>query len=312
MGTYTVKSGDTLTGVARRFSTSVSHLASTNRIANPNLIYVGQKLSVPDDFTAAPSKGVPQRDLRRGDQNADVQKLQTALVKLGHMTQKQMNTGPGIFGPQTEAAVKSFQSSQGVPNTGFYGPMTRAALNKVMAGRPDGPTPPTPTPPKGDFSKPPTVQAPSPNQNSRGGMDIDTIVLHHTASSNGAGDLAWMRNPKSEVSAHYMLDKDGTLYQLVGDEKRAWHAGTSELHGVPTDVNGRSIGIEIVNAGNGKDPFTDAQYRVLNQLVGHLKQKYDVPTNNIVGHKDVAVPKGRKSDPAPNFDWSRIRGGMHA
>ena len=107
-----------------------------------------------------------------------------------------------------------------------------------------------------------------------------------------------MRNPKSEVSAHYMVDRDGKIYQLVNDQKRAWHAGKGELHGVPTDVNGRSIGIEIVNDGSGKTPFTDAQYKSLTQLVGYLKQEYKVPMNNILGHKDVAVPKGRKGDPA--------------
>ncbi|MFY0576753.1 N-acetylmuramoyl-L-alanine amidase [Cystobacter fuscus] len=112
------------------------------------------------------------------------------------------------------------------------------------------------------------------------------------------------------VSAHYMLDRDGKIYQLVGDEKRARHAGKGELHGVPTDVNGRSIGIEIVNDGSGKTPFTDAQYKSLTQLVGYLKQEYKVPANNILGHKDVAVPKGRKSDPAENFDWNRLRAGL--
>jgi N-acetylmuramoyl-L-alanine amidase len=67
-------------------------------------------------------------------------------------------------------------------------------------------------------------------------------------------------------------------FWLVGDSKRAWHVGKGELHGVPTDVNGRSIGIEIVNDGSGKTPFTEAQYKSLTQLVGYLKQEYEVPT----------------------------------
>jgi N-acetylmuramoyl-L-alanine amidase len=135
-------------------------------------------------------------------------------------------------------------------------------------------------------------------------------VIHHTASNNGAGDLAHMRNPAAEVSAHYMVDRDGKIYQLVGDSKRAWHAGKGELHGVPTDVNSRSIGIEIVNDGSGKTAFTEAQMKSLTQLTGYLKQQYDVPMKNIVGHKDVAVPKGRKSDPAANFDWKQLRDGI--
>ena len=133
------------------------------------------------------------------------------------------------------------------------------------------------------------------------------MSIYSTASNNGAADLAFMRSKSSQVSAHYMLDRDGKIYQLVGDEKRAWHAGVSALNGVPTDVNGRSIGIEIVNDGSGNTPFTEAQYKSLNQLVGHLKQRYDVPMKNIVGHKEVALPRGRKTDPAPNFDWNRLR-----
>jgi N-acetylmuramoyl-L-alanine amidase len=228
-------------------------------------------------------------------------------VQLKYMTKAQVATGPGIFGAKTEAAVKKFQTDHKLPTTGFYGDQTHAALKKEL-GKVAGPTKPPSNP--GVFKKPPVINAPSPNFNERNGMDIDTIVIHHTASNNGAGDLAHLRDPKAEVSAHYMLDRDGKIYQLVNDQKRAWHAGKSELHGVPTDVNGRSIGIEIVNDGSGKTPFTEAQYKSLTQLVGYLKQEYKVPMNNIVGHKDVAVPKGRKTDPASNFDWTRLRKGI--
>lgn len=318
MSTYTVRPGDTLTKIAAQYGTSVGAIASRNRIANPNLIRVGQRLVI-DSFSPAPqSASVPARDLARGAQGEDVRKLQSALVKLGHMTQAQMNTGPGIFGPRTFAALQSFQRSRGVPATGYYGPMSRAALSAALGnggGRPHAPAPaPAPQPggppPTGGRGKPPVIQAPSPNFNSRNGTDIDAIVLHHTASNNGAGDIAWMRNPKSQVSANYVLDRDGKIYQLVGDEKRAWHAGVSALNGVPTDVNARSIGIEIVNDGSGRTPFTEAQYRSLGQLVGYLKERYNVPMSNIVGHKDVAIPRGRKTDPAPNFDWNRLRAAL--
>ncbi|WP_257454300.1 peptidoglycan recognition protein family protein [Archangium lipolyticum] len=255
---------------------------------------------------------VPPPGLREGDKGPKVQQLQNALVKLGYMTKAQVTTGPGIFGPKTEAAVKKFQADKKLPTTGYYGELTHAALKKALGGssKPpvEGPSKPGSKP--GTFTKPPVISAPSPNYNERGGKDIDTIVLHHTASNDGKGDLAWMRNPKSQVSAHYMVDRDGKIYQLVGDSKRAWHAGQGALHGVPTDVNGRSIGIEIVNDGSGKTPFTDAQYKALTQLTGYLKQEYKVPMNNIVGHKDVAVPKGRKNDPAANFDWNRLRKGI--
>jgi N-acetylmuramoyl-L-alanine amidase len=260
--------------------------------------------------TAAATVTAPPAGLREGDKGPKVKQLQDALVKLKYMTKEQVATGPGIFGKKTEAAVKKFQADHKLPTTGFYGDMTHAAMKKALdkVSGPTGPTKPDPKP--GVFKKPPVINAPSPNFNSRNGMDIDTIVLHHTASNNGAGDLAHLRDPKAEVSAHYMVDRDGKIYQLVNDSKRAWHAGKAELHGVPTDVNGRSIGIEIVNAGDGKTPFTEAQYKSLTQLVGYLKQEYKVPMNNIVGHKDVAVPKGRKTDPASNFDWKRLRNGI--
>jgi len=247
----------------------------------------------------------PPAGLEKGDSGPKVKQLQDALVKLKYMTAAQVATGPGIFGARTEAAVKKFQADKKLPTTGYYGDMTHAALKKALAGAVDGPTKPDPKP--GVFKKPPVISAPSPNFNERGGKDIDTIVMHHTASNNGAADLAHMRNPKAEVSAHYMVDRDGKVYQLVNDQKRAWHAGKGELHGVPTDVNSRSIGIEIVNDGSGKTPFTEAQMKAVIQLTGYLKQQYDVPMKNIVGHKDVAVPKGRKTDPAPNFDWPRLR-----
>ncbi|WP_164008225.1 N-acetylmuramoyl-L-alanine amidase [Pyxidicoccus trucidator] len=257
---------------------------------------------------AAATVTAPPAGLRKGAEGPKVKQLQDALVKLGYMTKAQAATGPGIFGLKTEAAVKKFQADKKLPTTGYYGELTHAAMKKALANV-DGPVKPPPTQP-GKFPKPPVISAPSPNQNERGGKDIDTIVMHHTASNNGAADLAWMRNPKSEVSAHYMIDRDGKIYQLVGDEKRAWHAGKGELHGVPSDINSRSIGIELVNDGSGKTAFPDAQYKALIQLTGHLKQKYNVPMKNIVGHADVAVPKGRKNDPAPNFDWNRLRNGV--
>ncbi|WP_375759589.1 N-acetylmuramoyl-L-alanine amidase [Corallococcus exercitus] len=259
----------------------------------------------PRAAAASTALTAPPAGLGKGDSGAKVKQLQQGLVKLGYLTQAQMNTGTGSFGPATEAAVKKFQGDHKVPTTGYYGEQTAAALKKALAKT----TTPPPTQP-GKFTKPAVISAPSPNSDSRNGADIDAIVLHHTGTNKGSADMAWMRNPDSKVSAHYMLDRDGKIYQLVGDSKRAWHAGKGELHGVPTDVNARSIGIEIVNDGSGKTAFTDAQYKSLTQLVGYLKQEYKVPANNIVGHKDVAVPKGRKDDPAANFDWARLRKGI--
>jgi hypothetical protein len=155
-------------------------------------------------------------------------------------------------------------------------------------------------------TKPAVVSAPSAAYDSRGGTDIDTIVLHHTGSDNAAQDLSAMRDPGFGASAHYLVDRDGTNYQLVDDRHRAWHAGEAALHGVPTDVNSRSIGVEIVNLGTGHHEFTGEQYAALRRLVPYLANRYDVPVRNIVGHKDVAVPVGRKVDPAANFDSRQV------
>lgn len=251
-----------------------------------------------------PAPSTPAAPLKIGQHSAQVLKLQNALVKVGVMTAAQVKTGPGIFGPRTEAAVKALQKKWKLAQSGVYDNATRAALGKALAGvKP----PVTPKPPPTKVTKPPVIWRPSPNFNSRGGKDIDTIIIHHTASNNTAGDLATLRSAKAQVSAHYLIGKDGKIYQLVKDGMRAWHAGVSQLHGVPTDVNSRSIGIEITNDGSGKTPFTEAQYRALEKLVPWLAKTYKVPLANLLGHKDVAVPKGRKSDPAPNFNWTRLR-----
>jgi peptidoglycan hydrolase-like protein with peptidoglycan-binding domain len=135
MSTYRVKAGDTLSAIAARHKTTVAALAKANGISNVNVIRVGQQLRVPDGFTpSAASLKVPSSDLQRGARGASVQQLQGALVRLGCMSQAEMNTGPGIFGPRTEAALKRFQSSRGIQPSGTFGPTTRAALTKALAG----------------------------------------------------------------------------------------------------------------------------------------------------------------------------------
>lgn len=144
MATYQVKSGDTLSAIAARYRTTVSALAKTNNIANVNVIRVGQRLTVPDSFAPSASQlKVPSVDLKRGSQGAAVKDLQNALVKLGYMTKAEMATGPGIFGPRTEAALKRFQSRHGVQATGYFGPQTRAALTKAL-GNPSAAAPAPP------------------------------------------------------------------------------------------------------------------------------------------------------------------------
>jgi N-acetylmuramoyl-L-alanine amidase len=151
--------------------------------------------------------------------------------------------------------------------------------------------------------KPAVVDMPSPNRNSRGKATIDTIVIHHTGSRGTALDVArYFQRRASKVSAHYIVGKAGTIVQSVQEEDRAWHAGKSEFKG-RKDVNAFSIGIELVNRGDGKDPYTDRQYRALGHLVAYLRDKYRIPKERITGHKDIALPKGRKKDPSENFSY---------
>ena len=135
---YNVVAGDTLSKIAAHFNVSLAALESANpQIKNPNLIYVGESINIPgssDQFGSTPSSA-PGSDLKRGQTGSAVKQLQSDLVKLGYMSQVDMNTGPGIFGPHTQAAVTAFQRAWGLPQTGYYGSMTRAALGKALAGQ---------------------------------------------------------------------------------------------------------------------------------------------------------------------------------
>lgn len=146
---------------------------------------------------------------------------------------------------------------------------------------------------------------------SRGGTDIDAIALHHTGGSNASGAASALNG--AGLSTHYIVDQDGTIYQMVGDEKRAFHAGSGSIRGDGKSVNARSIGIEIVNLGNGRDKYTEAQYRALEKLVPYLAQKYNIPVRNIVGHSQIGNPDRPASRPEPssNFDWARIRNSVN-
>lgn len=145
---------------------------------------------------------------------------------------------------------------------------------------------------------------PSPNWNERQ-LPISMVVLHYTGMRTGGEALERMLDAAAEVSAHYMIEEDGTVSRLVDEEKRAWHAGRSFWRGV-TDINSASIGIELVNPGHewGYRPFTDAQMDALIPLLADIKVRYDIPRANIVGHSDIAP--ARKEDPGELFDWEGL------
>ena len=136
----------------------------------------------------------------------------------------------------------------------------------------------------------------SPNRSSRGGRAVDTIILHATASDSLAGAVAWFLDPKSRVSAHYVIGKAGEVVKLVPLSETAWHAGRS-LHPVGGGlVNGRSVGIELVNRNDGKDPYPAAQLAAVRRLVAEIRSALSI--RYLYSHARVAVPRGRKTDPA--------------
>lgn len=146
--------------------------------------------------------------------------------------------------------------------------------------------------------------APSPNFNERP-TAIDAIIIHYTDMLSAEAALAWLINPKSNVSAHYLIDEEGTIYQMVPEEKRAWHAGKSVWQG-RSNVNDYSIGIELANPGHshGYRPFPEAQINALITLCLDIKKRWNIPTNRILGHSDIAPE--RKQDPGHLFPWEKL------
>ena len=124
------------------------------------------------------------------------------------------------------------------------------------------------------------------------------VIIHHTAQDSCEQTLQTFTLERSKVSAHYVIGKDGTIYHMLNDYFRAWHAGISKW-GNNLDINSSSIGIELDN--NGKEPFDSAQINSLLTLLEKLKSTYEIPVANFIGHGDIA-PK-RKVDPNINFPW---------
>ena len=148
------------------------------------------------------------------------------------------------------------------------------------------------------------VETPSPNFNERQ-LPVTMVVLHYTGMESAEAAIARLTDPKAEVSAHYLIDEDGTIHRLVPEDKRAWHAGEAHWRGI-TDVNSASIGIELVNPGHefGYREFTPAQIEALIPLLHEIKDRHDITRGNIVGHSDVAPT--RKQDPGELFPWGHL------
>jgi N-acetylmuramoyl-L-alanine amidase len=147
-----------------------------------------------------------------------------------------------------------------------------------------------------------TRNCPSPNfGDRRDGEAPSLIVLHYTGMGDPDAALERLCNPEAEVSAHYFVRNSGTVYQLVDEAKRAWHAGDGRWAGRP-DVNSRSIGIELDNDGESffDDPLMDG----LETLLADILARHELPPKAIIAHSDFAPD--RKCDPGRLFDWQRL------
>lgn len=142
----------------------------------------------------------------------------------------------------------------------------------------------------------------SPNYNDRAKeTKVNTIILHYTAMSSSLKALEWLCNPISKVSSHYLIDEKGSVFLIVPEEYRAWHAGPS-LWEEQADVNSRSIGIELAHLGEG--PFPKKQIESLCVLLKDIVNRHKIFPSRILGHSDVAPH--RKVDPGPWFPWRHL------
>ena len=146
---------------------------------------------------------------------------------------------------------------------------------------------------------------PSPNHGERESGPVDILLLHYTGMPDDEQALAWLCDPRSKVSSHYFVHADGRVLALVSEGRRAWHAGASNWGG-ETDINSRSIGIEIANAGHpgGLPDFPHAQIEALIALCREIVGCHPIPPHRVLAHSDVAP--GRKLDPGEHFPWARL------
>jgi N-acetylmuramoyl-L-alanine amidase len=127
------------------------------------------------------------------------------------------------------------------------------------------------------------------------------VIIHHTAQDSCSQTLKTFTLARTQVSAHYVICRDGSVFHMLNDFMRAHHAGISRW-GNTSDINSSSIGIEIDN--NGKEPFSNMQMNSLLSLLGRLKSAYNIPQANFIGHADIAP--GRKVDPSRLFSWKML------
>ena len=134
---------------------------------------------------------------------------------------------------------------------------------------------------------------------------IKILVIHYTGMQSERESIKRLCDPKSKVSSHFLINRQGNIYRLVDDNKVAWHAGKSKWQNFK-NLNKYSIGIELVNKGHkfGYEKFPNSQIRSLIKICKSLKKKYRIPRANFLGHSDIAPL--RKIDPGEKFPWKEL------
>ena len=134
---------------------------------------------------------------------------------------------------------------------------------------------------------------------------IKYVIIHYTGMQSEIASIKRLKNPRSKVSTHYLINRNGKITQMVKDENIAWHAGKSKWKNLK-NLNQYSIGIELVNKGHqyGYQKFHNNQIKNLIKLCVNLKKKYSIKKENFLGHSDIAPL--RKSDPGEKFPWKKL------
>jgi len=175
---------------------------------------------------------------------------------------------------------------------------------------PSFPDPRTPMPSVSEWKDPGYlkilwIQSPNFGKRPHGIDDVTTIVVHSTVIPTlQLTTAAFQRRQPNPVSSHFTIGKDGSIIQNVSTFQRAWHAGKSWNAAGRNNVNDYSVGIELVNADDGKDPYPDAQIQALCGLIAEMKRRF--PIQEIVSHEFIAQPPGRKRDPN-GFPFERLK-----
>ena len=135
--------------------------------------------------------------------------------------------------------------------------------------------------------------------------DIKFVIIHYTGMQSEIESIDRLKNPKSKVSCHYLINRRGIITRMVEDKNLAWHAGKSKWKNYK-NLNSKSIGIELVNRGHklGYEKFSKSQIQSLISLCKNLKKKYNVKSENFLGHSDIAPL--RKIDPGEKFPWKKL------